>query len=433
MPHSFGLHSLNDDVAHLILSHLSPYDLSSLAATSTLCNSFASRDLLWQPKAPASPGKARHTYLRAVAWRAARADRCVSLQLTSAPVHQLHLVPNGLFSASLQPCQPLLTQQSAYASVFTPPFKPQSSPIAVAMSTHPSNKLSYLAYAYPCSSVRLLSICHSTHIAKPHSVTRLPISPAQLTSVHILPTVHNNETSHQTCPLLIAGTSQGQVLITRVSTTTTTTTTNTPSSSSCSKLSISPCAITALSAQDQTVLVGTAGGELYTVDLPTLQQKQLFIGPCPCPVTSVSANESTLVAGIKHSVPGNGHTCAAVAWCTSSTARLAAFGRGALNRSSSALPPAATQAVVTGAERVALLVGGRARVYEMADWRCTVDVGVSDGMALDMDDSRLAVATDSGHIQVLDFERAVKRWPQQVTQFSPHEESRHVRTGAGRR
>lgn len=174
-------------------------------------------------------------------------------------------------------------------------------------------------------------------------------------------------------------------------------------------------------------LVGTAGGEVITFDVACGARLRYYVGPCSCGVTAVEfASSGVVVAGFAHRVPGNGHRSAAVAWDKCAGARLAAFGRGEAVRSSAAFPAAAVAAIrADGSDgrRIGLLVGGQARVYELADWRCEVEAEFGDGArAIDMDGGRLAVACgeeEGGVVHTLDFEKATKCSPEEVECFKP--------------
>ncbi|CAN8067959.1 unnamed protein product [Agarophyton chilense] len=395
MSKSFGLHSLDENVANIICSHLSAYDLSSLAATSTICNSLASHDALWQSFTQSKRGYARRNHLRTIAWKAAKATHNVETTHTTSPINSIHLLRNGVVCASLS--QSHSTVHTHHASFYSAADDALDAlPLCAAFSDDICAPYSYLAYAYSNHTVKLFSIHQQTRMASAQQITT-PFGTETITCMH---TISQNNNGH----LIVVGTSAGDVIVFK--------------GCSQNKIAISPSAISCLFSTDQMLIVGTKGGEVYTVDINRSTTKQLFVGPCPCPITTVHKHHSILIAGIRHVVPGNGHTCAAVAWNTQTCTRLSSFARSRVARSSSALPPMPTQAVRVSAERAALLVDGDVLVFELGDWRCIIAAHFEEAVDVAMDQSRLAVGC-ADRVHVLDFEHALRQWPHQLPHFKP--------------
>lgn len=188
------------------------------------------------------------------------------------------------------------------------------------------------------------------------------------------------------------------------------------------QVKLSQHAISSVCVLDGTVLLGTVGGNVILYDVGRMATIMHFVGPCNCRVSGVDfASEKMVVAGFSHSVVGNGHRSAAVAWNAASGERLAAFGRGEGVRSSGALPMVAVGDVRADAEgkRVGLVVGGVVRVYKVGAWRCEVEAEFGEeALGIDMDEGRIAIGVGR-RVHVLDFDKAVSGMPEDAKCFQP--------------
>lgn len=419
-----SLDTLAPDLAHLILSHLSPRELSTSACVSRSWRRLALDDHLWRRFIRAPAGLARAHYVRDTAWRTARAYHTVSKPL-AAPPSAVQLLPDKSLLVASVASAPSTPLASAYRTgevvMVRPAALEGADPCCVRTRFCSESGVAYVAFGYRKGFVCLyaVSVDDETQATPTKILTARTRNAEPVTCVDMLMSKDGVG--------VICGTARGGLGVSCVT------------RAGGDADAVTPIACAAMSEYGlrsialgggvgDVAVVGTDGGEVMTYDVERGRRIRCYVGPCWCAVSGVEqvGRCGMVVGGYAHRVAGNGHGSAVVAWDGRSGTRVAAFGRTEEVRWSGAVPTAAVGGLRATAGRVAVAAGGVARVYEVGRWDCVVEAGFAEA-GVDLDEGRLAVAGRLG-VHVLDFERGGRTESDGVEWFKPS-----VREWAGRR
>lgn len=415
-----SLDSLPSDVAFNILEHLPPCDLSAIAATSRRYQRFAQDEYFWQRFTSAPPGRARRHYLREIAWRTSR-PVCSTTRQINLPVRGVQVLPDSIALTA-----PLFSGFHS-EELFT---RPVAAEPRVSVSHAPVDicHLKSFVTGFDKSGARLLTASISSRGDMTHNECEVALHAASeedLVQGHGLQRIFCAKQAEVTAigvgtdlsgkAEVLAGTCDGSVFIGH-------------EYGTLVALERFTEEIRAVSfTSEETVLVGTSGGQVVHVDANAGSRIGNFIGPCSCPISAISASENGVVfAGIAHRVAGNGHSSLAVAWDARTNGRLASYGIGAFSgRSSAVLPPPVTSVRIGGnGRRIGLLAAGDVWVFDVSSWNTLLHSPFDgDAIAMDLNDERVAVfcqsSEKSGNLHVFDFGKAVDRMPNELQPFGP--------------
>lgn len=201
---------------------------------------------------------------------------------------------------------------------------------------------------------------------------------------------------------------------------------------------VTPEAITALSpvSWDPGMLfAGTTGGSVDVLSMGDGQPRQLrscLIGQCACPVHAVTTSAAlggVVLASFHHNTMGTGHVQGCLVWDIRAEERVAALRLGGtISGTPGASGHRATEPCVihSDSNKVVLAVADRATVFETRMWRPMYSIALVGGKgtvnrlqhqgrvqewatAVHAHGSRLAVATASGRVSILEAEGLQKR------------------------